>query len=1000
MLRRLWLRWWPALLLGLWGLTPLLWFHGRLLITEDLRLPPTLAQWSRTLWAWYPWVGAGVESTLDASLIVFQAIPACCRALGGFTIVAQQVSFVWWFLLAGVGMYQLALRLLRGDRVAALVATSFYLFNPWLDQVWSSFKPPLVTGYAVVPWLLAVMLDGVEDRQPFSRVLGWVALLSVIGAAIGNNISETLAVLCPLILFAGVVLLRHAVRRDAGRLWQAGRRLAALGAVALLSGAFWLIPQGAALLSQLRGGTPEASESLSRDWLQGISVDTSFFHVIRLQGDWTWYNGFAGEPYRTYAAWYHASPVLVLLGWAIPLVVLAGLLMGRSRYRFFVMSLIGVGVLFSMGVHPPMGMFYQWLVDHVPYFWIVRSPYFKFMFLTCLGYTVAIGAAYQLFAGWLARARTASWGPGLLAAGLIASHLVYAGPFVLGKMYALPSERTRLPANHLTIPRFVDEGAAWLNAQPGFFRIYHLPAKEAHVTRWGYAGAFPLLSYFSTHPELFEYQPNAHLFAQGAKNEAAPITRLIWKGLYEGATDRVAQLLRLFNVRYLLHDTSIIHDLIQVPGAITYDDPAFLRTALARQKGISRGKTFGPWELYDVADPLPRAYHVPAATLVIGDSQALLPLTQIGDLQAPAVVTTAQTPAETVQRLVAAGAFDRLVLMPGARWPEPTWPALPTWWLAVSTQLTKQVDPAQARPLLPTAAGFSSEEPFPGGGVGRPLESNAKPNWTFTNPTAHPQNLQLTGTVWSPQESRGLFAYLDGKLLQVFPIPPDHSTTVTLDVTVPPGTHAIAWYSPNARTQRPNGQQVGFVFKQDWIGGPPAWMGTWESLPAGRYRVAVIPGPAAMGRPFPVIRLGATRLPVTSGTTEVAWGGGPAPLMITESGEAPYTVVITPIPQPKASARPLTLLPPTRSRPTAHTVPALPGPGWVILTEAYHPGWKIPALSDATHVEINGFANGYFLRHAAPSGLSVVFLSQRWVLVGWGISLMTWLGVLAAKLFL
>ncbi len=984
-------RFWPAAVLILWGLTPLLWFRGTLVSTEDLRFPQDLTAWSRTFWLWNPFIGAGVEALFDTSLIVFQAIPALWRTVSGSLLAAQQVSFVFWFMLAGFGMFRLASRLIPGPRVAWLVAVSFYLFNPWLDHVWGSFKPPLVSGYAVVPIVLSIIIDGAEGRQRIPVALAWLSLLCIVGSAIGNNISETLAVLCPVALLMVTLMVQAVFRGDRQRMVHCGRFCCLVGIVALLSSAFWMLPQVAALVYHLRSGAATVYEQTSRQWLQGISQSTSFFNVLRFQGDWVWYDGFAGEPYRTYASLYATHPLLRLLSWGIPAIVCLGLLQGRGRYRLFVTLLIGCGLVLGMGLHPPVGVVYGWLVEHLPFFWIVRSPYFKFMFMTCLGYALAMGLA----CAWCCE-RVQRWRvPPRVTHGLVASFIIavngfYASPFVLGKMYALPRERVRLPPNHLVIPSYVTEAAVWLNHQSGFLRIYHLPAKSTWWSRWGYAGASPILAQFSHHPDLFNYRPSNILTAQGAANEAAELLQEISTGLYEGQTHQLAQLLRLMNVRYCVHETDLVYDFYQGPGHITYDAPPFIRAALAPQQGITRGPTFGPWEVYEVSDPLPHAYALPTATLVAGDLRTFVPLTATDLLTTPAVVLTSQISPAMLQALIAAHAFDSVVVTPNVPLPA-NWPTtLPVTFIVTTTQLTRILDPTLAKPVS-WIQGFGPSERGLTGTMWSPLESNNAPNGHWTNVAADPTAWRLEGTVMSPAHARDLYAYLDGTLLAIQHILADQPTMVALNLTLSQGTHTLAWYSPDARTPRPDGHAVGFFFANDWRYGPPSDTGTLSISRAGPYRVR-----CTTKGPPPSLQFGSTSVTwtevpgtPTNSMATVTLPVGSCRLTLHDAGETPATLILTPSGQPPLVPRPLTPLPgPAGAAPTQGPVARLPGQGWLIFSEAYHPDWTLTG-APATHVRINGFANGYYLAQPPAGPVTVTFTPQRWVWVGGAISLST-----------
>ncbi len=112
------------------------------------------------------------------------------------------------------------------------------------------------------------------------------------------------------------------------------------------------------------------------------------------------------------------------------------------------------------------------------------------------------------------------------------------------------------------------------------------------------------------------------------------------------------------------------------------------------------------------------------------------------------------------------------------------------------------------------------------------------------------------------------------------------------------------------------------------------------------------------------------------------------------AGTRPYTMVLTPLAQPPLAPRrltPLTISPGTP--PTQGPQTTLPGPGWVVFSEAYHPGWVVTG-TPTLHVKINGFANGYYLTQPPTGPVRVTFTPQRWVWIGTAISGVAVMGLL------
>ena len=980
-------------LLLAFGLVPLLWFKpGYQLASEDMDIFFDATHW----WAWWgiwnPQLNAGVNYNVALAAQWFHTIPAFLQWLGTSFLTIQKIQWVLWFTLQGFGIAYLMVVIVRPAHwiAATAVAVSFYLFNLYQETVWLSMDIAKLSASIVLPFLLAECLRLWEGALSFRRAAVTILLASLFGSGIGVNPPIVFIVVGALAL---ALLTRLAIRR-AWRpdRWEetmrAIRRTAGIGILALAAHAFWIFP----LLQQMQQDVPTNGQTVSASWLDGISADTSFANVCRFRGDWTWYQGWK-EPYRPYAATYQHHWGFIALGWCLPLLVLFGVLYGKGRYKLLFILLTGLGLALSMGTHPPMGALYRWLTTHIPWFWTFRSPWHKFTLWTCLGYAVFLGmATSQLCACVTWRTPHEDrvghpllrWFPAAVLSGLlITANLVYAFPVTVGRMYTTAEQRQFLPPNHVQIPPYVWETSRWLDRQQaqGFFRVLVLPESESWTYQWGLGTHSPVLLSVGLSPVLFP------MGVLGVAPEQ-PLVRTFYKGLYGGASGTLVELLRMLNVRYLLHETDLEY---WVPAGDT-DAPPFIRAALARQTGITRGPTFGAWELSEVQDPRPPVYYVPAATLVVGDVRALLPLTQTAAGLPPALVLTATTPAATVSRLLAAHAVDQVVLTPDTPLPAALPATLPVTLVASTLQLTRQVAAAQARPLMPTATGFRP----PDAAGWQALESNSAPNWVLTNPIGAPQPWQVEGTVVSPRAPRSLYAYVDGQLVKITAVPADIQTHVVVDLTLAPGMHTLAWYSPDARTVNPDGTQVGFRFAADWRAGPPAWVGTFQVPRSGPYRVQLLPGTPDGARSWPTLILDHRQVPLAN-DPEISNGQmgqtiltqGLSVVELTGVGTTPYAVILAPVDQPHTAPRRLTPLPERQRTPTTFRFSAPPGPGWVIVSEAYHPGWALTGAPGTLHVPVNGFANGYYVVTPPSGPMTVMFTPQRWVWVGGVISLIT-----------
>lgn len=693
-------KWWLgcAAVIALGCLPLWTWFRGDwFLKTSDIRLPPSWAEWPQFWFAWNDQVGTGTAPLFDHALLLYNALTAFASRHWFDVSLCQKLLVAAWLPLAGLGMYRLVTRRVQGAaRVpAGLVAASYYLFNLWQETIWIGFKPPQIVGYAAMPFVLDLTLDALDRRSfPWPQVLG-ITLWSVPAAAMWNNPTEAVPLVAPA-GFAWLVTMIHD-RRDPARL----RRHAAFLAVTIGCWAavnvWWWGPQAAGILRQWAGPDfQRLRHDVALSWLEGISTHTSLPNVLRLQGDWTWYDGMI-DPYRPHAEVFRRSIGLQLLSWLTPLVALYALIRSRSRLAALAGALILLGAIFSAGTHPPTRPLYLWLFDHVPGFWTLRSPYFKFGYWIVVGFAVLSGLAV---AQWAARHPDRWRRAGVLAVGmLIAGQLAYAYPMVTGAMFTSAEERTALPPDRIRLPAHVRQAADWVEGRVPRGRILTVPGDNVWINTWGYVGYGSSLQTFTTVPIVFDYAPEYLAIAVMAPHASHELTHAVMQAIIGRATDRLDRLLRMLGVRYILQENDVRHDFYKGAPFVEHDSPEFMQAVFAAQAGIAPAASFGPWDLYEVPDGAMRTTWAEQVAVVQGPVALAVPLAGTAVLEQPAVLFTRQQRSpELIPRLVDAGAVGAIVTDGTLLEPAPlralaAKPALPLWMilpLAGAGQETRQ----------------------------------------------------------------------------------------------------------------------------------------------------------------------------------------------------------------------------------------------------------------------------------------------------------------------
>jgi len=353
---------WDFLFAFVAGFLPLTWFsQGQILNSVDLRLPYNVEQWKSLFYVWNHQFNTGAENILDTCLLPFMGMSALLQGFDLSLIATQKIMFVFWFMLPGFTMAYLLRIIFQGSSstLFRICGISFYMFNLWLEHTWIGFKPPILTAYAFIPLMIALILQTIRGDLKLPLGLSLFLLTAFFSSAMGNNSSELGASLAPLILLFIYLFIRGKTWRNFGLLKHFLGRTSLFAGAWIVGSFYWLLPQITAIwrtvILKMTGEVASMPDLLN--WLNGISLSSSFYNVIRMQADWTWYQGCV-DPYRTYSGFFQNTPFFLFLSILLPLIVFIGLFNKQVRYKGFFMTLLFVGIFLSMGAHPPTGSVY------------------------------------------------------------------------------------------------------------------------------------------------------------------------------------------------------------------------------------------------------------------------------------------------------------------------------------------------------------------------------------------------------------------------------------------------------------------------------------------------------------------------------------------------------------------------------------------------------------------------------------------------------------------
>lgn len=565
-----WLAFFPLLVLPWFWLRP-----GEVLFAVDFPFP--LSGKLALIRSLFPWDGIDnlgwiFGSQYYPARLLIHGLQAGLELL---RIPAEQVVLGLHLLLPALTLGLLTAEVLhkldvRQRTTAAFVAGSFAALNLYLMV--QILDPAMVYQLAFVPLILYLSFRATRTGQ-YIRYGLLTALVSP-GLTVLNPSSSAAGLLLVMISWLRGLILKYRAK-DTDNLKGFARYIALAVVGSLLINAWWLVP----FVGSLRGFV-SSTEIPTVAWLTGTSAATSLINTVRLIGAWDWFATFNEQPYAPYAAHYLGLKPLGLLAFLPSLLALIGYLKRPNRtFNFFALIAL-LGIVLAAGAHPPTGAIYRWLFEHIPGFWLFRSPWYKFSPWIVIGFAPLMGWAVV----WIGQRFKVKGG--LVAAGVVAAFAILVAPLLTGSRFERPTPQRTLAANRVEIPNYAYETARFLNNAPGDGRVLLLPQLFHDTTkyRWGFGSIrspiYDLLwrraIVYRFFGQQFDYTPMLDKLVEALKNgDKATIQKI---------TDRLG-------VQYLLHQKDF--DL-----AFFKDDPSL--EELEQYLKLFEGKLVFEAELWQV----------------------------------------------------------------------------------------------------------------------------------------------------------------------------------------------------------------------------------------------------------------------------------------------------------------------------------------------------------------------------------------------------------------
>lgn len=511
--------------------------------------------------------------------------------------IIRAVEIFGMYILGGLGVMWLMGKLVDKEKinvpVAQMVVGVFYLVSlGTIQNFWVPFEP-YYWAFGMFPWVLGSYIEYLEKGG--RKLLLRLVLVSLLATPMGYLQTIYLVGLVFLLLFGvGYVLYRD----KAEGVWERTKRVATAITVSLLVNAFWLLPQTYFFVTSV-GVTTQAKMNQIATPEVALSNATSgdIGSVLKMEGYWLKLHDYQANGSFAYLMkpWVdHLGNVYVQYAQiALIIMVLVGfiyVMFVKSKWKYGVLLAMVFCLIVLQGNNDPFGYIYESVSKVMPIIGqIFRSPFTKVVVFWNLLQAICLGVTVGWLASIISRVRLL----GAKLVGWIAVCLIFGMQIAVS--WPIFSGNLVYQRLNLTLPQEYQELFHYFKSSPNG-RIALAPVETLwgwKYHNWGYDGS-GFLWYGIEQPILDRAFDVWSPYNEGFYNELST-------AMYGGDKESVRDVLRKYDVRYVLSDESVI-----APG----QDKAILRIEETKKLASELG-----WEqkfhegFLTVWETMPQATH-------------------------------------------------------------------------------------------------------------------------------------------------------------------------------------------------------------------------------------------------------------------------------------------------------------------------------------------------------------------------------------------------------
>ena len=174
------------------GCTPLIWFRNNLILMhQDVLFPLYEYGFNDLINNLFSWIEQSYAGNLNvpqlAEVFPFLFFWASFRELGFSFLIVEKIWYIILFTLPGLSMYYfVSVFNNKRNTINPLVASIFYMFNPFIMIYVTILLWPTILIYGLTPLIFGLLLRGLET-QNYNKYAFLIGISSIFFASSGNN---------------------------------------------------------------------------------------------------------------------------------------------------------------------------------------------------------------------------------------------------------------------------------------------------------------------------------------------------------------------------------------------------------------------------------------------------------------------------------------------------------------------------------------------------------------------------------------------------------------------------------------------------------------------------------------------------------------------------------------------------------------------------------------------------------------------------------------------